>query len=100
MAWSGSGSARAPRRQSIRAAGWSVALRPGAGSRMTLSLLPATATKEARLLLLARGLRAVSDGFVSIILPVYLLLLGFDALQVGALATRCDHAGRGHDRHP
>ena len=54
---------------------------------MTLTLLPATATRDARLLLLARGLRAVSDGFVSIILPAYLLLLGFDALQVGALAT-------------
>jgi hypothetical protein len=37
-----------------------VSLAPGAGSRMTLSLLPATATKEARLLLLARGLRAVT----------------------------------------
>ena len=54
---------------------------------MTLALLPATATRDARLLLLARGLRAVSDGFVSIILPAYLLLQGFDALQVGALAT-------------
>jgi MFS family permease len=54
---------------------------------MILALLPATATRDARLLLLARGLRAASDGFVSIILPAYLLLLGFDALQVGVLAT-------------
>ena len=37
--------------------------------------------------LAARGLRAASDGFVSIILPAYLLLLGFDALAVGLLAT-------------
>ena len=29
----------------------------------------------------------MSDGFVSIIVPAYLLLLGFDALQVGVLAT-------------
>ena len=39
------------------------------------------------MLLAARGLRAASDGFVSIILPAYLLLLGFDALRVGLLAT-------------
>ena len=50
-------------------------------------LLPPSATREARLLLAARGLRAACDGFVSIILPAYLLLLGFDALQVGVLAT-------------
>jgi MFS family permease len=49
--------------------------------------LPPSATAETRLLLAARGLRATSDGFVSIILPAYLLLLGFDALHVGVLAT-------------
>ena len=78
---SGALAATEPRR------GWRVALAPGAGGPMTLTLLPATATRDARLLLLARGLRAVRDGFVSIILPAYLLLQGFDALQVGALAT-------------
>ena len=52
-----------------------------------LQLLPPTATADSRLLLAARGLRAASDGFVSIILPAYLLLLGFDALHVGLLAT-------------
>ena len=52
-----------------------------------VQLLPPTATADARLLLAARGLRAASDGFVSIILPAYLLLLGFDALHVGLLAT-------------
>ena len=54
---------------------------------MPRDLLPPSATREARLLLAARGLRAACDGFVSIILPAYLLLLGFDALQVGVLAT-------------
>jgi MFS family permease len=54
---------------------------------MTLALLPATATRDARLLLLGRGLRAAIDGCVSIILPAYLLRLGFDPLQVGVLAT-------------
>ena len=52
-----------------------------------VQLLPPSATAETRLLLAARGLRATSDGFVSIILPAYLLLLGFDALRVGVLAT-------------
>ena len=54
---------------------------------VTVQLLPPTATADARLLLAARGLRATSDGFVSIILPAYLLLLGFDAVRVGVLAT-------------
>src|SRR5688572_25430670 len=54
---------------------------------LTVRLLPPSATAETRLLLAARGLRATSDGFVSIILPAYLLLLGFDALHVGLLAT-------------
>ena len=52
-----------------------------------LQLLPPAATADSRLLLAARGLRAANDGFVSIILPAYLLLLGFDALHVGLLAT-------------
>jgi MFS family permease len=52
-----------------------------------VQLLPPSATAETRLLLAARGLRATSDGFVSIILPAYLLLLGFDAVRVGVLAT-------------
>jgi MFS family permease len=52
-----------------------------------VQLLPPSATAETRLLLAARGLRATNDGFVSIILPAYLLLLGFEALHVGVLAT-------------
>lgn len=52
-----------------------------------MPLLPPSAGREARLLLLARGLRAVADGFVSVTLPAYLLLLGFDALQIGIVAT-------------
>ena len=37
--------------------------------------------------LIAKGLRAFGDGFVSLLLPVYLLELGFGALQVGIIAT-------------
>lgn len=36
---------------------------------------------------LAKGLRGFGDGFVSLLLPVYLLDLGFTPLQVGVMAT-------------
>ena len=35
----------------------------------------------------ARALRDFGDGFVAVLLPAYLLALGFDALQVGVIAT-------------
>jgi MFS family permease len=38
-------------------------------------------------LLLAKGLRAFADGFVSLLLPLYLLQLGFTPFQVGIIAT-------------
>ena len=38
-------------------------------------------------LLAAKGVRAFGDGFVSLLLPIYLLELGFSALQVGVIAT-------------
>jgi MFS family permease len=40
-----------------------------------------------RRLLWARGLRAFGDGFVSLLLPVYLLSLGLTPFQVGVIAT-------------
>ncbi len=36
---------------------------------------------------LARALRDFADGFVAVLLPVYLLALGFSPLQVGVIAT-------------
>jgi len=39
------------------------------------------------MLLWVRALRAFSDGYISLLLPFYLLTLGFDTLQVGAIAT-------------
>jgi len=39
------------------------------------------------LLLSARGLRAFADGFVALLLPVYLTRLGFDPLAIGVLTT-------------
>ena len=38
-------------------------------------------------ILLARGLRAFGDGYVSLLLPLYLLELGFGAFDVGVIAT-------------
>jgi MFS family permease len=39
------------------------------------------------LVLTARALRAVADGFVAVLLPAYLLVLGYGELQVGLLST-------------
>ena len=38
-------------------------------------------------LLVAKGLRAFGDGYVSLLLPVYLLALGYSAVEVGVIAT-------------
>jgi MFS family permease len=50
-------------------------------------LLPPTRSSDAPLLLATRGLRAFADGFISLVLPFYLTVLGFDAFQVGLVAT-------------
>lgn len=42
---------------------------------------------DARRVLLSRALRAFGDGYVAILLPVHLSMLGFDALAVGAIST-------------
>jgi MFS family permease len=38
-------------------------------------------------LLIARGLRAFADGYVSLLLPLYLLELGYSPFEIGVLAT-------------
>lgn len=50
-------------------------------------LLPADTAADARPLLAARALRAFGDGFVSLLLPYYLTLLGYNAFQIGLLVT-------------
>jgi MFS family permease len=45
------------------------------------------AAPETRLLLAARGIRAIGDGFVSLLLPVYLLELGYGPFEIGVIAT-------------
>jgi predicted MFS family arabinose efflux permease len=42
---------------------------------------------DTRLILIARGLRAFGDGFVALLVPIYLVELGFSALAVGAIVT-------------
>ena len=34
-----------------------------------------------------RGVRAIADGFISLLLPLYLLALGYTPLQVGLIST-------------
>ncbi len=50
-------------------------------------LLPASATPDAARLITARALRGFADGFVSVYLAAYLELLGFSAVEVGAVVT-------------
>jgi MFS family permease len=42
---------------------------------------------DVRRLLWARGLRAFGDGYVSLLLPLYLIALGLSPFQVGVIAT-------------
>lgn len=44
-------------------------------------------SREAGLLLIARSLRAFVDGFVCVLLPVYLLALGLGAFEVGVISA-------------
>jgi MFS family permease len=50
-------------------------------------LLPRGVHAAALPLLLARALRAFADGYVAVLLPAYLIALGFGAWEVGVLAT-------------
>ena len=46
-----------------------------------------TKSNHVNRLLVAKGLRAFGDGYVSLLLPLYLLEIGFSPLQVGVIAT-------------
>jgi MFS family permease len=50
-------------------------------------ILPPDTAPEARLLLIARALRAFVDGFICVLLPAYLLALGLGAWEVGVLSA-------------
>jgi MFS family permease len=49
--------------------------------------MPPRASADALRVLTARGVRAFGDGFVALLLPIYLVELGFSALAVGAIVT-------------
>lgn len=50
-------------------------------------LLPPGARPAAAYLLASRGLRAFGDGLVSLLVPAYLAARGFNAFEIGSLAT-------------
>lgn len=50
-------------------------------------ILPAGVDRSVLSLLLARALRAFTDGYVAVLLPAYLLALGLDVWTVGLLST-------------
>ena len=49
--------------------------------------MPPGASADALRVLMARGVRAFGDGFVALLLPIYLVELGFSALAIGAIVT-------------
>lgn len=57
--------------------------------RMTrrFEFLPESATPDARVLITARAVRAFGDGFISVLLALWLKELGFLSWQVGAITT-------------
>lgn len=54
---------------------------------MGLAIASTASSSPVNRVLIAKGLRAFGDGYVSLLLPVYLLDLGFNAWQVGVVAT-------------
>ncbi len=54
---------------------------------MSRWLLPQGADPAVAPVFLARALRGFADGFVSVLLPVYLIALGLGGAEVGAIAT-------------
>jgi len=56
-------------------------------TRISSWWLPPGTAPDAALILIARGIRAFTDGYVALLLPYYLTLLGYSALEVGLIAT-------------
>jgi MFS family permease len=49
--------------------------------------MPQGALSDAIRILAARGVRAFGDGFVALLLPIWLIELGFNAFAIGAIVT-------------
>jgi MFS family permease len=56
-------------------------------SPVTAWPLPAGVPRWVRRILIGRALRALADGYVAVLLPAYLLALGFELFDVGLLST-------------
>lgn len=54
---------------------------------MSSWVLPVGADRTAGLFLLSRGLRGFCDGFIAVLLPAYLLALGFSQFHVGLVSS-------------
>ena len=61
--------------------------RRAVSARFSRLLLPEGVDQGASILLVARGLRGICDGFIAVLLPGYLLALGFGQLAVGLIST-------------
>jgi MFS family permease len=51
------------------------------------TFLPRGTSSDAAIILASRGIRAFADGFVSVLLPLYLTTLGYSAVRIGVLTT-------------
>lgn len=58
-----------------------------AKASLSALFLPAGIDRSAWMLLASRGLRGFCDGFIAVLLPAYLLALGFGQLTVGLIST-------------
>jgi MFS family permease len=54
---------------------------------LSACILPPGTRADAAFILWSRALRAFGDGYMSLLLPFYLTLLGFNALEVGVIVT-------------
>lgn len=51
------------------------------------SIMPQEASHDATVLVRARAIRAFGDGYIAVLLPVYLISLDYSSFEVGAIAT-------------
>jgi hypothetical protein len=49
--------------------------------------LPHGVTPDALWILAARGLRAFGDGFVALLMPIYLYEIGYSSFAIGVIVT-------------
>jgi MFS family permease len=55
--------------------------------RRPARFLPSGSSPDAAILVSARAVRAFGDGFISVLLPLYLAQLGFSGFRIGAVTT-------------